>query len=183
MEYTADRFLSRNESKYSLGKLHFAKGINKKGDQIIETLAVVDFNGIDHKLLSEVKTLWGQGMVDFHHELLFKTHPEFQENIFDLSNWLKNLGGNSKSYYKKFLSLFLKDAVLFENFLLESDERNFTNTVVMPAIKEIAQESGYKPLIVALEPTELEGIDFGFRTLKQTRRKYQKSKILGKKRW
>lgn len=159
-EYTSDRFLSRNESKHALGKLRFVKGINKKGDQIIETHGIVNFNDIDNKNLLEIKTLWGQGLVDFHHELFFKNYSKLKSNIFDLSNWLKNAGGNSQSYYKKFLALFLKDAILFENFLLETSEKNFTSNVVIPAIREISQECGFTPLIVALEPTNLEGDKF-----------------------
>ena len=61
---------------------------------------------------------------------------------------------------KPFLTLFLRDAILFENFLLDTSESQFTHNVVLPTIKTIATEIGIKPLIVALEPTEVEGDEF-----------------------
>ena len=56
--------------------------------------------------------------------------------------------------------MFLQDGVLFENFLMDGKEQKFTEEVILPAILEIEAECGYKPLIVALEPTGIEGDHF-----------------------
>jgi hypothetical protein len=159
LEYTQDRFLSVNEAKHSLGKLRFQKGINKNGEPIIEASTIVDFHSADNQKLSQVATIHGENLIDFHHRIFFKKFPDFRENIFDLSGWLQQFGG-AKQYYKKFLTLFLKDAILLENYMLEKSEKSFTQSVIIPAFDEIESECGFKPLVVALEPTELEGDRF-----------------------
>ena len=55
-----------------------------------------------------------------------------------------------------FLGLFLQNAILFENFILDYKELEFTKEVFLPAFIEIYKRFGIKPLIVALEPTNLE---------------------------
>ncbi|HEU5114639.1 MAG TPA: hypothetical protein VFT82_02645 [Candidatus Paceibacterota bacterium] len=157
LEYTSDIFLSLNHWKHSLGKLPFYKGMDKKGGLRTEHRSIIDFNANNRKALSDIKTTWNQGLVDFHHEFFLKHFPDHKDNIYDLSVWLKENGADAKGYYKAFLSLFLKNAVLFENFLLEGEELEFTKKIILPAFAEIVQETGMKPLIVALEPTEIEG--------------------------
>jgi hypothetical protein len=157
LEYAADEFLSINHWKYSLAKIAFYKGSDKKGGIKTEYRNIIDFNTSNRKALSDIKTNWNQGLVDFHHEFFLRHFPKHKENIYDLSDWLKKNGNNAKSYYKAFLSLFLHNAVLFENFLLEGEELQFTKEVILPAFIEIIKETGHKPLIVALEPTEIEG--------------------------
>jgi hypothetical protein len=156
LEYTADIFRSLNQWKYSLAKIGFYKGRDKKGGLITEHRNIIDFNTSNSKPLSEISTTWNQGLVDFHHEFFLAHFPEHRENIFDLSKWLHENGHNAKSYYKSFLSLFLGQAILFENFSLEGEELSFTRDVILPAFMEIVKETGHKPLIVALEPTEIE---------------------------
>ncbi len=156
LEYTKDKFLSRNEWKHSLGKLCFNLGPNKNGEHITESHTIINFNDSDNKKISEIMTVWNEGLVDFHHRLFKNTYPSQIKNVYDLSDWLLTVEGGARNYYKRFLAFFLKDAVLFENFLLEKNEKNFTKEVIIPSILEIVSESGVKPLIVALEPTETE---------------------------
>ena len=156
LEYTSDLFLSLNKWKYSLAKLIFYKGRGRGGNLKIERKSIIDFNICNRKPFSKIKTLWGQDLVDFHHELFLKRFPKYKESVFDLSDWLKCNGSCSTGYYKKFLSLFLNNAILFENFLLEGEELQFTKKVVLPALQEIFHETGHKPLIVPLEPTKTE---------------------------
>ena len=155
-EYGHDLFNNRNEWKYSLGKLAFYKGVNKKGEQIVEYKKIIDFNDSNNKSISTIKTDWQQSLIDFHHELFFMDFPQLKDNVYDLSRWLAKYGGHAKDYYKGFLSLFLKNGILFENFLLEGSESVFTKEVILPTILEIERETGLKPIIVALEPTENE---------------------------
>lgn len=156
-EYYSDKFTSNNEWKHSLGKLKFFVGIGKKNGIKLETLNVIEFNDYVGKKISEVKTLIGQSLVDFHHALFEKTYPSFvKKEFFDASNWFSENGGTAKDYYKPFLSLFVQNGILFENFILDVKELTFTREVFLPAFINVLKETGKKPIIVALEPTELE---------------------------
>ncbi|MEQ1561115.1 MAG: hypothetical protein ABL899_00165 [Nitrospira sp.] len=155
-EYNDDFFVSNNKLKHALGKIHIF--LNKDDNHGINTrnLTIVDFNDSNGKKMSELKTSWGQSLVDFHHEMLLKKFPDIKESIFDASQWFNNNGGESEKYYKSLLYPFIKHGILFENFLLDNEEMPLTRNVVIPAIKEIFKETGLKPLIVALEPTDIE---------------------------
>ncbi|HVU06202.1 MAG TPA: hypothetical protein VHE10_00160 [Candidatus Paceibacterota bacterium] len=162
-EYHQDKFTSNNECKKSWGKMSFYLGKGKKGGSKIARFNVIDFNSYNGKKIDEVKTLWGQSLIDFHHELIEKTYSGFlflKPTLFDASEWFSRSGGNAKDYYRNFLTLFLKNAILFENFMLDEKEIGFTKEVFLPAFIEILRSSGRKPLIVALEPTDIEGEEF-----------------------
>lgn len=160
LEYLDDKFNDRNESKYHLGKLRFHKGLNKKGEALFESVGIINFNESNNKPISSLKTHWGESFVDFHHHLFLESFPQLKGQHFDLSDWLHQIGPNAKQYYKSFFTLFLRDAILFENFMPEGKEFNFTREVILPALLEIHEETGVKPLVVALEPTEIEGDSF-----------------------
>lgn len=156
LEYTTDKFTNRNECKFSLAKLPFYKGKNKNDEPIFEYKKILDINKSNCQPINTIKTDWGQGLVDFHHNLFLECFPEFGCNVFDFSSWVKKNGNSAKEYYKIFLSLFLKQGILFENFLLKDAERTFTKEVVLPAIIEIMAKTGLKPMIVILDPVETE---------------------------
>lgn len=160
LEYTADKFNNRNEMKFVLGKIPFHKGMNKNGEAIIERRNIIDINASNNVPLHEVTTLWGQRLVDFHHEMFETTFPHLKNAFLDLSPWLHELGPTAKDYYKGFLALFLRDGILFENFMIDGSEREFTKHIIVPAMLEIEAECGYRPLIVALEPTHIESDEF-----------------------
>ncbi len=161
-EYTADKFNNRNEWKFSLGKILINNGLNKKREQMFECKNIIDVNSSNNMPIKSINTKWGQPLVSFHHEIFNKGFPhlKYDINVFDLSDWLEKFGPAAKDYYKSFFTLFLKNGVLFENFLLNKEELPFTKTVVLPAILEIIKETGVKPLIVALEPTNIESDKF-----------------------
>ena len=159
-EYTEDKFTNRNEWKYSLGRISLHKGTNKKGEQMYECKNVIDFNSSNNKPIHTVNTHWNQSLVDFHHEIFEGGFLSLKNNVFDLSKWLHKFGPTAKEYYKPFLTLFLKNGILFENFLLGGKEVAFTKEIILPALLEIQEETGLKPLIVALEPTDIEGDGF-----------------------
>lgn len=160
LEYTKDKFTNSNEWKYSLGKIPFFKGRDSKGGLKFENISVIDFNESNGKSISSLHTRWGQPLVDLHHELFFRIFPGLKSNIFDLSDWLKENGESARHYYKPFLKIFLRNGILFENFLLEEPELTFNRNIILPNLIEIAEETGLKPLIVSLEPTETEGSRF-----------------------
>jgi hypothetical protein len=159
-EYVADKFNNRNDWKYSLGNIFLSKGLNKKHEQIIECKNIIDFNESNNKPIHSIKTKWGQSLVDFHHEIFTNDFPHLKNNISDLSAWLHGFGEHAKDYYKPFLTLFLKHGILFENFMLCGKELSFTKEIILPALMEIIEETGVRPLIVNLEPTEIEGERF-----------------------
>ncbi len=87
--------------------------------------------------------------------------PYAEDWIFDLSDWIHGTEHKSaNNWYKIFLSLFLKHGILFENFVTTDTERKLTREVILPTIKGIIDETGMKPLIVALEPTHIESDSF-----------------------
>lgn len=156
LEYLDDKFADRNENKYFLGKMRFHKGLNKDGNPIFDHSMLINFNESNNKPISSILTKWGQRLVDFHHGMFKKRFPMFEDIHHDISPWINAHGTTAKEFYKAFLSLCLKDAILFENFLTNAKEGSFTKAVVLPAIREIEEESGYRPLVVNLEPTSIE---------------------------
>jgi hypothetical protein len=161
-EYSEDKFTDNNEWKYHLAKLFFYEGKGKKGGEKVRQTNIIDFNTSRGKKIKEVKTLWGQSLVDFHHELFQSVYAgKGKEIIFmDASEWFANAGGSAKEYYEDFLTLFLTHGILFENFMLDSKEYSFTKEVFLPAFMRVMDKYGKKPLIVALEPTEIESDRF-----------------------
>lgn len=161
LEYKEDKFTDNNEWKHSLGKIPFFLGLDKNHNKRLQKVSVIDFTAWNGKKISEVETFWGQKLADFHHELLTTINPRADQYvILDISEWISNSGGNAGEYYKHFLKLFLSKALLFENFMLSPKELSFTREVFLPAFIEICAEVGQKPLIIALEPTDIEGDNF-----------------------
>lgn len=160
-EYYQDKFTSNNEWKHSLGKIRFYNGMGKKHGLKVDRVNVIDFNKSVGKKISEVKTLWRQPIVGFHHEFFKKTYGNVEgSNFFDASNWFAFHGGSAGNYYTPFLSLFIKNGILFENFMLDTKEISFTRDIFLPAFFEVIRLTGKKPLIVALETPDTETNEF-----------------------
>ena len=120
-EFVEDKFTDNNEWKYNLGRMTFYFGRGKKGGEKIERLRVIDFDVYKGRKLSDVKTFWGQSLVDFHHELFDFYHPKGRgKNIifYDGSDWFLKSGGHPQYYYEHFFKLFLSNGILFENYML-----------------------------------------------------------------
>jgi len=162
-EYSSDKFTSNNLSKYYLGKIAFHFGFGKKNGAKIKYKNIIDFNKANGKPLSSITTHWNQNLVDFHRELFLLKYPQFtDEFFFDISKWLTKNGGNAKFFYNKFLALFVRHGILFENFMLEKEELKFTKEYFLPAFFKAWEDLGEKPIIIALAPTEVEGDLFWF---------------------
>lgn len=160
-EYHDDKFVTENDWKYHLGALSFYWGKGKKGGEKITRLNIIDFNSSNGKKISEIRTLWGQSLVEFHHELFALRFKKFNFDTFDGSQWYIENGGKPKEYYKSFLALCIKNGILFENFILPNEEElRFTKDIFLPIFSEVTEKIGVKPLIVALEPTDIEGDKF-----------------------
>lgn len=157
-EYLDDKFTSNNEFKHSLGILHVQSLINKNGSFPIEKITIVDFNEYNGKKLRDVKTLWGEPLIDFHRKLFTLNDYKLEDfYFFDASFWFKNNGEKAIDYYANFLLLFVCSGILFENFLISKDsEGDFSKDVILPAIEKVINLTGVKPLIVPLEPLDIE---------------------------
>lgn len=157
-EYSEDKYTDNNEWKYYLGKMLFYSGKGKNGGEKISNMNIIDFNTSRGKKINAVKTIWGQNLVDFHHEFFRETYINKNKEIvlFDASEWFSKSGGSAKEYYKNFLALFVSHGILFENFMIDVKELEFTKNIFLPAFIKVLNETGKKPLIVALEPTKIE---------------------------
>ncbi|MBF0555918.1 MAG: hypothetical protein HQK96_15445 [Nitrospirae bacterium] len=148
-EYLQDKFVTINRDKLALAKMAFYHGKNKKGERIINCRNVVAFNEFDGKRIAEVKTLWGESFIDFHHRLINRHSPK-KVDIVDNSVWFQEHGGKPIGYYKYELALFICNGILFEDFLTDAKEVHFTQSVVLPAIERLKYHFGVKPLIVPI---------------------------------
>ncbi len=164
-EYSQDRFTPNvNSTKYNLGKLTFYQGIDRKGLEKLRKFNILDFNLYNGKRMSEIKTIWGQPLIDFHHEFLENTlSNQIKSPIeyFDASDWYVKSGVSVEVYYKYMMILLLKRCFMFENFILSDDnEISFIKNIFLPAFIEVYQLTGFKPLIVALAPSDIESSNF-----------------------
>jgi hypothetical protein len=152
LEYLDDKFCTRNQDKLCLVKLAFFEKRDKNQMAIINYKKIVDIKLSDNKKFSDIKTLGGENLIDFHHNLLKKNISEEIE-LYDMSEWIKRNGSKAIEYYKKLLALFICNGVLFENFLLEGEEDLFTKEVFLPAFILVSEFFGLKPLILpAIKP-------------------------------
>lgn len=153
-EYLDDKFVTKNEDKYYLGKLIFFEGIGKKGGEKSSSIKVVDFDFVDGKKINEVKTLIGGNFVDFHHQLVGSVLSA--EQRVDMSPYYARNGGQASRYYRYILTLFICHGVLFENFLLSEFYGELTRDIFLPTYRQVVKEFGMRPLIVRLVPGESE---------------------------
>ncbi|MDO8659313.1 MAG: hypothetical protein Q7K54_01805 [Candidatus Parcubacteria bacterium] len=161
-----DKFTSNNKFKHSLGQLHIQNGKNKNDKDMLEKITIIDFNKSNGKKLHEVKTTWGESLVDFHHRL-FTTHDINDIHFLDEKDWNKE-SGNEKpdQFYLKFFLLNTCFGILFENFLTsKGPEGDFTKKIILPAIDKVVNLTGVKLLIVPIGPLEVEDDDLWYHHL------------------
>jgi hypothetical protein len=111
---------------------------------------VIDLSNHEGKQFCDIQTIWDENFVDFHHRLLSQT--PFEVNRADISTWYKSNGGSAKGYYPLYLALFICHGILFENFITNKEEEEFSRTVVFPAFKAVENHFGVRPLIVPIAP-------------------------------
>ena len=151
LEYLHDKYLSCNPAKFYLGKMCFFKKNNSNGDGNISHEYLIDFKKSEDMPLDKVETLWGENLVEFHHQILKSSKSNI--DMFDISKWYEKKGGRARMYMKYYLALFICHGILFENYLTQKNEKNFTYNVVIPAFKEVEKLFGLKPLIVPIMPS------------------------------
>ncbi|QQS61457.1 MAG: hypothetical protein IPN70_00780 [Candidatus Moraniibacteriota bacterium] len=151
LEYLAGKFVAKNQTKYCLCKLYFfEENKNKKYEKIISAKRIVDFNFYEGLCIKDVNTLNGMSLKDFHHAMLTESIPNFDlSSIVEFSDWF-NEHRVIGEYYSQYLALFLTHGILFENYLIEGAEVEFTQKRFIPSFQEIIQTFGIKPLIVPM---------------------------------
>jgi len=150
-EYASDKFVSINSYKLSLGKLSFFEKLDKRECPIVNNIKIINIDDSENKEFSNINTINGDKLIDFHHKMLNFDIPGFSmENLVDISNWCGKNGGKASDYYHNFLAWFICNGILFENFLTHKNESNFTKKVVLPAFKRVEERFGLKPLIVPI---------------------------------
>lgn len=80
-EYTQDRFVAKNEDKYALGKLYFYLNTDAHGHVNMHGLKIIDYNNAEGMNLCDMRTLWGELFVGFHHRIMRKWHSECSKYI------------------------------------------------------------------------------------------------------
>ena len=162
LEGIDDRFATNNPDKASFGKFTFLNdkeaGIKVKNKSKLSndkfSISVFDINKSNGKEFSKIKTSWGQNLVKFHHSLL--TSMNLRIETFDDIKWLEKERGalSPREYYECFFSFFVCHGTLFENFLINKHELEFTVNVVLPSFKKISSLFGIRPMIVPIFPIE-----------------------------
>lgn len=161
LEYLEDKFQPENAPKYFLGKLFFVSRKGKNGGYCHKCLKILDFNKCSGKSINRISLdKNGQKVVDFHHDLLDAHFPQIDR--FDISSWYRKNGGKPEKYYIPLMALFIQNGILFENYLLNSEEADFTKKIVLPSFLEIEHYFQCKPLIVRLLPSKNESESFWY---------------------
>ncbi|MEK7462310.1 MAG: hypothetical protein AAB618_01940 [Patescibacteria group bacterium] len=157
-EYQADKFVSAsNLFKRGLGKLPIFKFTSPTGVDAYTYKTVVNFNMYTGKPLADVRTTSGELLFSLHHELFKKYFLFSADSItIDLSDWFKHYEDNASRYYEALMTLFLRDAVLCENFVTSSTEEDFFTKVARPSFKKVCETYGLDPLVIRIIPKEEE---------------------------
>ena len=159
-----DRFVPANMLKKSLAKMPICTRIQQSEGRFNEqyqNISIIDFASAQGKPFTEIETLWGEPLIDFHNSL-FVSFTKSNVHIVDDAAWIdRNHRGNLLEHYKKFLALFLVHGILFEDYLVEDEEEEFFKTEILgPAFTFVEKTFGYRPLIVQLTPTSVESERF-----------------------
>ncbi len=153
LEYFDDIFVHFNECKKALGRLRV-----ELADGSPAMLDIMDFHKNEKCKIGEIKTKNGEGLVEFHHNLLDMLGHDFE--LLDNSKWFHNIGA-AREYYYYLMLHFVAHGVLFERFILDPEEdegeSQFASQVVLPAIERIEEKFGLSPLILRLSPEKQSG--------------------------
>lgn len=166
LEYFDDKFTSNNKYKHSLGQLLIQDESDEKNSKTVEKIKIVDFSKYDGKALKDVKTLWGESLVDFHKKI-FKLCGIENFSFFNEIDWYEKHNEKPFDFYKNFFLLITCYGILFENFLWSKDnsESKFTRDVILPALEEVINLTGVKPIIVPIDPFDMEMDSFWYQQL------------------
>lgn len=157
-------FVTQNHVKKALCKLPVCRRLTQKAGKLneqYENMTIVDFNAADGKMFSEIQTLWGEGLIEFHTRLF--SELGFKKIEFpDDAEWLdRHNRGKLLDHYKELLMLFVVHGVFLENYNFnDPQEVEFVKNILRPACEYVREQTGFLPLISPIFPTEFESYDF-----------------------
>jgi len=154
LEYYDDKFVSsENRSKRSLGKMPIYQYTGTDGRDMIQYETVCNFNVSTGKKFRDISCINGEELISFHHRL-FRTLSGLNPKTycFDASDWFKLAGKKAEKYYEQLLAFFIRDGILFENFMPLRSESAFTKDIIVPAFERLKNRYGVEPLIIRLLP-------------------------------
>lgn len=153
-----DKFVSKSAEKRFLGKLCIFDTVPDGRAPTHRFKTIIDFSKWDGKPLASIRTNADQSLIEFHHNLFQQTFSEPSIPIIDFTDWFSRARHAFDEYYLAYLSLFIQNGVLFENFLAGNDaEEMFIQDKVLPSVARIEEIFGLKPLIYPVLPLHEEG--------------------------
>jgi hypothetical protein len=156
LEYDG-KFVTINTEKLCLCKMHFLFDQNSREYKTPHKIDLVDTNKYQGKRMSEILTYSNKPLIDFHHNLFLRYSNNKTCKIFNFTTWFNETRILADEYYFYFLLIFIKNAVLFDNYLIsEPHESGFVEKKIIPSINRIKEVFGLKPLIYPLVPFKTE---------------------------
>jgi len=158
LEYPG-KLVSINRDKYLACVLRFCDEPANPNLGTISKLKIAEISKYEGKQFTITKTITGQKITDFHHALFRDEFTKLRRRkvIVDFTKWFEKTRGLKGHYYSYYLSLFIYQGILFENFFLShSSEKAFVEKKVVPSFRYIMKTFGLKPLIVPLLNAEPE---------------------------
>lgn len=149
-ETTEDKFVKENFTKLGLTNLPIMTGLTKDGKTIAEKIKIIDFDQTVGKRMCDIKTLWGESLVDFHHWFLGAIFPIMKNRVVDIYKWIKNNGDTPEEYYLAIMAFALCHYILFDDYDLLAAEDEFTKKIILPAFNKMEAEFDLRPLIVKI---------------------------------
>jgi hypothetical protein len=151
LEYTADFLSTRNAEKCRL-----CHPVFEVRPHHFRGLRVLNFGQSDGQRLCDLRLSSGVSLPEFHHALLHRAVPGISGSLHDFSSWFSTVC-RQDHYYLHYLALFIRDGILFENFLADDpEELRFARERVIPSFTRAVELFGVRPLIVPLLPRESE---------------------------
>ena len=160
IEYLNDKFVAKSLDKYYLGKLLFFNGKGKNGGDKINSLGIINFGDTEGEKFNNIKTLWCEKLINFHHDLCDSIVSQKSHVNFDASKWFTKKSKNAVNFYVRYLGLFICHGVLFEDYVTNNEEKRFVEKIVLPNLKKIIEIFRIKPLVVQLSPHEKKSTDY-----------------------
>lgn len=159
LEYPS-KLVTRNKDKYHACVMHFSNNVDEAVAHNATKMKIVDIPQYEGKDIVDIKTVNDISLIDFHHSILNERLPEFSKpgRIVDFTKWFNQTRNLTDYYYLYYLSLFIYQGVLFENFFLKDPaENDFIFKKIIPSFKQVIELFGVRPLIVPLlisDPTK-----------------------------
>lgn len=152
LEYDG-KFVTKNIEKLSLFNMKFYKDDSFREYKNPHTIKIANTNENQGKYISNINTNSGNSLKEFHRDLI-NLYEEYRDcEVFDFTEWFNETRVMGPSYYFFFLSQFLNNAVLFDNYILsDKEESRFLIEKILPSISQIENIFNLKPLIYPLLP-------------------------------